>query len=291
VVLAQEEARQLRHNYIGTEHLLLGLIREENGIAASVLEFHGVMLDRVLETVTAIVGQGSEPSSDQIPFTPRAKRALEVASRESVSLGHSYVGTEHLLLGLLDESEGVAVRIVVDCGVEPEELRVELLSRLSRPAGSPPLGLVSSGAERAEDVERSWLGGLAPVLPALQRDIIQQFGRQPDSGDLLLTLATAGTRAAAALRALGVDLDALTRTVREVREADDPSLAELIQAIDDASVARQSAAERQDYEAAARHRDEERRLHAALEAARPTPEEIEAIRARLGLTPRRPPPG
>jgi hypothetical protein len=287
VVLAQEEARLLSHNYIGTEHVLLGLIREQNGIAAAVLESAGVTLDRVRETVTAIVGRGEEPSSGQIPFTPRAKRTLEAAGHESLRLGHSEVGTEHLLLGLLSELDGVAVRVLVNCGVEAAQVRAQTLSRLSAPGGSPRVGLVSSGAERSEDVERSWLGGLGPVLPALQRGIIQEFGRQPDSGDLLLTLASADTRAAAALRALDVDLDALTRTVREAREGDDPSVAELIQAIDDASVARQGTAARQDYEAAARHRDTERRLHAALAAARIGPDEVAAIRARLGLA-RRP---
>ena len=110
VVLAQEEARTLKHNYIGTEHILLGLLREEEGLAARVLESLDITVERVRAQVVRIVGSGEEVTSGQIPFTPRAKKVLELALREALSLGHNYIGTEHILLGLVRENEGVAAR-------------------------------------------------------------------------------------------------------------------------------------------------------------------------------------
>src|SRR2546423_580832 len=111
VVLAQEEARILKHNYIGTEHILLGLLREEEGLAARVLESLDITVERVRAQVVRIVGSGEEVTSGQIPFTPRAKKVLELALREALSLGHNYIGTEHILLGLVRENEGLAQRI------------------------------------------------------------------------------------------------------------------------------------------------------------------------------------
>src|SRR4051795_13362650 len=112
VVLAQHEARTLRHNYIGTEHLLLGLLREEEGLAARVLGELGVTLEGSREQVANIVGEGDEGTTGQIPFTPRAKRVLELSLSEATALGHGYVGTEHLLLGMAREGSGVAARIL-----------------------------------------------------------------------------------------------------------------------------------------------------------------------------------
>jgi ATP-dependent Clp protease ATP-binding subunit ClpC len=123
VVLAQDEARLLKHNYIGTEHLLLGLMREEEGIAARVLESLDISLDEVRAQVARIVGQGEEVASGQIPFTPRAKKVLELALREALGLGHGYIGTEHLLLGLARENEGVAARILLDFNVDADRVR------------------------------------------------------------------------------------------------------------------------------------------------------------------------
>src|SRR5690242_2846702 len=116
VVLAQDEARALRHNYIGTEHLLLGLLREEEGIGARVLAALDVTIDETRAQVARIVGQGDEVTSGQIPFTPRAKKVLELALREGLSLGHNYIGTEHILLGIARASEGVGGRILLDHG-------------------------------------------------------------------------------------------------------------------------------------------------------------------------------
>jgi ATP-dependent Clp protease ATP-binding subunit ClpC len=137
VVLAQEEARALRHNYIGTEHILLGLLREAEGIAARVLRSLGVTLAEVRAQVAQIVGQGEDVVGGQIPFTPRGKRVLELALQEATALGHGWIGTEHVLLGLTREGEGVAMRILLDSGVDGARLRDEVIRTLS---GAPPAG-------------------------------------------------------------------------------------------------------------------------------------------------------
>jgi ATP-dependent Clp protease ATP-binding subunit ClpC len=133
VVLAQEEARSLKHNYIGTEHLLLGLLREEEGVAARVLESLDVSVEEVRAAVVRIVGSGEESPQGQIPFTPRAKKVLELALREALSLGHNYIGTEHILLGLIREDEGVAARILLDLDADPDKIRNEIMRSLSGP--------------------------------------------------------------------------------------------------------------------------------------------------------------
>src|ERR1700728_3941892 len=135
VVLAQEEARTLKHNYIGTEHILLGLLREEEGLAARVLESLDITVERVRSQVVRIVGSGEEVTSGQIPFTPRAKKVLELALREALSLGHNYIGTEHILLGLVRENEGVAARILLDFDADSEKIRNEVIRMLSGPGG------------------------------------------------------------------------------------------------------------------------------------------------------------
>ncbi|MFN8159873.1 MAG: ATP-dependent Clp protease ATP-binding subunit [Solirubrobacterales bacterium] len=135
VVLAQEEARTLKHNYIGTEHILLGLLREEEGLAARVLESLEITVERVRAQVVRIVGSGEEVTSGQIPFTPRAKKVLELALREALSLGHNYIGTEHILLGLVRENEGVAARILLDFDADSDKIRNEVIRMLSGPGG------------------------------------------------------------------------------------------------------------------------------------------------------------
>src|SRR3954451_16395481 len=127
VVLAQEEARTLKHNYIGTEHILLGLLREEEGLAARVLESLDITVERVRAQVVRIVGSGEEVTSGQIPFTPRAKKVLELALREALSLGHNSIGTEHVLLGLVRENESVAARILLDFPADAVKLREEII--------------------------------------------------------------------------------------------------------------------------------------------------------------------
>jgi ATP-dependent Clp protease ATP-binding subunit ClpC len=137
VVLAQDEARIVRHNYIGTEHLLLGLLREDEGLAGRVLVDLGVSLEDVRAQVARIIGAGDEAATGQIPFTPRAKKVLELSLREAMALGHNYIATEHILLGLLRENEGVAVRILLDLGVDAEKIRHEIVRKLGpSPASS-----------------------------------------------------------------------------------------------------------------------------------------------------------
>jgi ATP-dependent Clp protease ATP-binding subunit ClpC len=131
VVLAQEEARMLNHNYIGTEHLLLGLISEGDGVAARVLKIMGVSLEAVRSQIEDIIGQGSTAPAGHIPFTPRAKKVLELALREALQLGHDYIGTEHLLLGLIREGEGVAAQVLQKLGANMEGVRAQVIQTLT----------------------------------------------------------------------------------------------------------------------------------------------------------------
>src|SRR5688572_18097757 len=134
VVLAQEEARMLNHNYIGTEHILLGLIHEGEGVAAKALESLGISLDGVRQQVEEIIGQGQQAPSGHIPFTPRAKKVLELSLREALQLGHNHIGTEHILLGLIREGEGVAAQVLVKLGADLNRVRQQVIQLLS---GSP----------------------------------------------------------------------------------------------------------------------------------------------------------
>src|ERR1700722_6674570 len=131
VVLAQEEARMLNHNYIGTEHILLGLIHEGEGVAAKSLESLGISLEGVRSQVEEIIGQGQQAPSGHIPFTPRAKKVLELSLREALQLGHNYIGTEHILLGLIREGEGVAAQVLVKLGAELTRVRQQGIQLLS----------------------------------------------------------------------------------------------------------------------------------------------------------------
>jgi ATP-dependent Clp protease ATP-binding subunit ClpC len=143
VVLAQEEARMLNHNYIGTEHILLGLIHEGEGVAAKSLESLGVSLESVRSQVEEIIGQGQQAPSGHIPFTPRAKKVLELSLREALQLGHNYIGTEHILLGLIREGEGVAAQVLVKLGADLNRVRQQVIQLLSGYQGKEPL---TSGA-------------------------------------------------------------------------------------------------------------------------------------------------
>jgi ATP-dependent Clp protease ATP-binding subunit ClpC len=131
VVFAQEEARMLNHNYIGTEHILLGLLREEEGVAARALTSLGVSLEAVRRDVGEIVGRGSEVPRGHIPFTPRAKKVLELSLREALQLGHNYIGTEHILLGLIREGEGIAAQVLQKLGADLNRVRQTVVQLLS----------------------------------------------------------------------------------------------------------------------------------------------------------------
>jgi ATP-dependent Clp protease ATP-binding subunit ClpC len=151
VVLAQEEARMLSHNYIGTEHILLGLIHEGEGVAAKALESLGISLEAVRSQVEEIIGQGQQAPSGHIPFTPRAKKVLELSLREALQLGHNYIGTEHILLGLIREGEGVAAQVLVKLGADLNKVRQQVIQLLSgyqgketTAAGAPAEGAPSS---------------------------------------------------------------------------------------------------------------------------------------------------
>lgn len=138
VVLAQEEARALEHNYIGTEHMLLGLLREREGVAARVLGSLDITVERVRSHVIRLAGPSEELIPRQIPFTPRAKRLLELALREAATLGHDHVGTEHMLLGVVRGNEGVAARVLRDCGADPDTIRDQVTRMLTGASTAAP---------------------------------------------------------------------------------------------------------------------------------------------------------
>jgi ATP-dependent Clp protease ATP-binding subunit ClpC len=142
VVLAQEEARLLNHNYIGTEHILLGLVHEREGVAARALESLNIRLDAVRRDVEELVGQGGSPPSERIPFTPRAKKVLELSLREAIQVGHNYIGTEHILLGLLREGEGIACQVLVKLGAKLPKVRARVLQLVAESPGERPRGWV-----------------------------------------------------------------------------------------------------------------------------------------------------
>jgi len=145
VVLAQEEARLLNHNYIDTEHLLLGLIHEGEGVAAGALESLGISLEAVRAQVEEMIGHGERPPTGHIPFTPRAKKVLELSLREALQLGHNYIGTEHILLGLIREGEGVAAQVLVRLGADLSRVRQQVIWVLS---GAAAAGLEAGAGTR-----------------------------------------------------------------------------------------------------------------------------------------------
>ena len=169
VVLAQEEAKMLNHNYIGTEHILLGLIHEGEGVAAKALESLGISLDAVREQVQDIIGQGQQQPTGHIPFTPRAKKVLELSLREALQLGHNYIGTEHILLGLIREGEGVAAQVLVKLGADLNKVRQQVIQLLSGYQGKEPAGVAAGGGEQAQ----SGAQGGSQVLDQFGRNLTQ----------------------------------------------------------------------------------------------------------------------
>ena len=149
VVLAQEEARMLNHNYIGTEHILLGLIHEGEGVAAKALESLGISLEAVRQQVEEIIGQGQQAPSGHIPFTPRAKKVLELSLREALQLGHNYIGTEHILLGLIREGDGVAAQVLVKLGADLNRVRQQVIQLLHGYQGKEPTSAAAGSTEAA----------------------------------------------------------------------------------------------------------------------------------------------
>src|SRR5690349_21290669 len=190
VVLAQEEARMLDHNYIGTEHILLGLIREGDGCAARALESLEISLDAVRQEVEEIIGRGQEAPSGHVPFTPRAKKVLALSLRESLQLGHNYIGTEHILLGLIREGDGVAAQVLVRLGADLNRVRQQVIQLLhgysgqdvesagSRPGGRAPADLPDDALARFDALDRRltalecWVS-MQPDLEDLDQKIAQ----------------------------------------------------------------------------------------------------------------------
>ncbi len=284
VVWAQQEARGLRHNYIGTEHILLGLLREEQGLAARVLESLGLTVERVRAQVVRIVGSGEEPSLGQIPFTPHAKKVLEMALHEALSLGHDYIATEHVLLGLLRDDEGVAVRILLDCDVDLPDLRDEVIVRTGspRPATDEP---TSSGPGPA--IDPGWLDGLPVLLKPLGEEIRGDLGRAPDLGDLLLALiCVPHTPAAEALNELGLDVDEVCGSIERARARAQINRQAFGKRLAEIAVAKELAIEQGRLDDAAELRDQEREWRVqARSTQRARMATMGELRRRLGISP------
>ena len=189
MVLAQEEARMLSHNYIGTEHILLGLLGEAEGVAARALESLGISLAAVRRQVEEIIGQGQQAPSGHIPFTPRAKKVLELAQREARALGHDYVGTEHILLGLIREGDGVAAQVLVKLGADLNRVRQQVVQLLHGYHGADVIGAGSRRGKRARarllDDALARVDALDHRLAAIERWV----GLRPDLGDLAQEVA------------------------------------------------------------------------------------------------------
>jgi ATP-dependent Clp protease ATP-binding subunit ClpA len=233
VVLAQEEARQLQHNYIGTEHVLLGLLGEPRGIAFQALEHFGITRDGAREEVKALIGLGKKQMSGHIPFTPRAKKTLELALREALQLHHGYIGTEHILLGLIKEGKGVAAQILRQHSADLLPIRMTVLDLVAAtPTETSPvrgprwlrrrtgadLGDSLAPGEAAEPGEASEDAELrtTPAADTSLSEAARLAGSQPVGSHHLLLAAIGDPDAAAArtLAALGVDLDQVREALR-----------------------------------------------------------------------------
>jgi ATP-dependent Clp protease ATP-binding subunit ClpA len=164
MVLAQEEARMLNHNYIGTEHILLGLIHEGEGVGAKTLESLNISLEAVRRQVEEIIGQGETAPPGRPLFTPRAKKVVELSLRESLQLGHNYIGTEHLLLGLIREGQGVAAQVLQKLGADLDRVRQAVIQQLSESAAWTPVGILARlppeirrGKPKSPFTKREWV--------------------------------------------------------------------------------------------------------------------------------------
>jgi Clp amino terminal domain, pathogenicity island component/UvrB/uvrC motif len=182
VVLAQEEARMLSHDYIGTEHLLLALIREGQGVAAKALQSLGISLQAVRHQVEEIIGQGQGPQQGHIPFTPRAKKVLELSLREAHQLGHDYIGTEHLLLGLVREGQGVAAQVLVRLGADLDRVRQQVIQVLHGYPGKEPASPGAPGGPGGRGP--SDVSARVTALESRLAAIEQRVGTGPAAGDL-----------------------------------------------------------------------------------------------------------
>jgi ATP-dependent Clp protease ATP-binding subunit ClpC len=221
VVLAQEEARMLNHNYIGTEHILLGLLHEGESVAARALESLGISLEAVRQQVEEIIGQGQQAPPGHIPFTPRARSVLELSLREALQLGHNYIGPEHILLALIREGEGVAAQILVRLGTDVNRVRQQVIVLLHSSqqeqagAGPPPLAPVTPDLPFRDLTADARQGSLAPVL-----------GREREVGELVGILELGAPRHAFLVGDRGSGVSAVAAGLAEeiARPGASPSL-------------------------------------------------------------------
>jgi ATP-dependent Clp protease ATP-binding subunit ClpC len=226
VVLAQDEARTLKHGHISTEHLLLGLLREQEGMGASVLESFDITLERARGEVVRIVGVGDHAATGQMPFTPDATRILELAMEEVRELGHNYIGTEHILLGLVNLGEGVAMRILIDCNAPPDRVRGEVIRLLS--------GATARAGQRPPNVPAPSLNGFEEWIrvgpgAGVRRLLMVAAARALDDGreavqprDVLLALTRDG-QIGPVLAEFGMDDAAILRALERRPPPDTPT--------------------------------------------------------------------
>jgi ATP-dependent Clp protease ATP-binding subunit ClpA len=222
VNLAEDEARRLNHSYIGTEHLLLGLIREGEGVAARALESLGISLDGVRQQVEQIIGEGQQEPQEQISYTPRAKKVLELSLREAKALGHHYIGTEHLLLGLIREGHGVAAQVLTELGADLNRVRQQVIQLLHEYQGQPL------------------------TMPAGARFGQSRWKMRGRQGEIREHVEAIGSQLAAIEQRVGAG----------------PEIGDLDRQIEQARQAKEAAAGAEDYETAATLRDQEQRLRA-----------------------------
>jgi ATP-dependent Clp protease ATP-binding subunit ClpA len=218
VVLAQEEARTFKHDHIGTEHLLLGLLRERDGVGVQMLESLEVTVERVRGEVVRIVGVGDEAAPAQMPFTPDAKLVLERALQESLSLGHSFIGTDHILLGLLSGDAGPPARILRDCGIEPDQLRRGVIERCSAARVSaratPGVQAIASHADPYAPIRVGPSPRVRRVLMSASARALEEGRMQIEPRDVLLAL-TRDEQLGPLLADLGADEAAVQRALDE----------------------------------------------------------------------------
>ena len=220
VVCAQEEARNLKHDHVGPEHILLGLLREREGIAARVLESFDITLERARGEVVRMVGVGDAVIPGQMPFTPDAKRVLEESMHVALSLEHNYIGTEHLLLALLTLDEGVPTRILLDCGTTPDQVGHAVIRRLSGPAPTRPRAAANQPPASRNGFEE-WIrvgpgAGLRRLLMLAAARALDEGREDIQPRDVLLAL-TRDERTGPLLADLGVDDVAILRALERQR--------------------------------------------------------------------------
>jgi ATP-dependent Clp protease ATP-binding subunit ClpC len=210
VVLAQQEARLLKHNYIGTEHILLGLARETDGLAAKALDALGIGLEAAREQVVEITGQGQKSPSGHIPFTPRAKKVLELSLREALQFGHNYIGTEHILLGLIREGDGVAAQVLIRLGGDLSAVRQQVIRLLKESPATDELPPAAQAAQ-AQAARQAESAGEAGIASRAEGAVPMGLASPAESASLngkltevLSRLDSIGNRITLIERALGI---------------------------------------------------------------------------------------